>query len=66
MGIGVGIFLLVLGLIEMFAIKVTIPGVDEYALGLILIGAGILSIVLGLFASRNAGRTRVVEERHVS
>ena len=66
MGIGVGILLLVLGLIEMFALKVTIPGVDENALGLILIVAGIVGIVVGLMASRNAGRTRTVEERHVS
>ena len=65
MGIGVGILLLVLGLIQMFALKVEIPGIDDGALGLILIVAGIAAIVLGLIASRNAGRTRTVEERHV-
>ena len=38
-------------------------GVDDVMLGWILLLAGVLSIVVGLVASRNAGRTKVVEER---
>ncbi len=66
MGIGVGIFLAVVGLILMFAIDVNIPGIEDNTLGLILLIAGIVGIVLGLIASRNAGRsTHTVEERRV-
>jgi ABC-type antimicrobial peptide transport system permease subunit len=65
MGIGVGIFLTVVGLILMFAVDVNIPGIEDNTLGLILVIAGIAGIVLGMIASRNAGRTRTVEERHV-
>jgi ABC-type antimicrobial peptide transport system permease subunit len=65
MGIGVGIFLAVVGLILMFAVDVNIPGIEDNTLGLILLLAGIAGIVLGLIAARNAGRTHTVEERHV-
>lgn len=66
MGIGVGIFLLVVGLVLMFALDFDIAGVEDNTLGLILVVAGIVGIVLGMIASRNAGRTRTVEERHIS
>ena len=65
MGIGVGIFLAVVGLILMFAVDVDIPGIEDNTLGLILVIAGIAGIVLGMIAARNAGRTKTVEERHV-
>lgn len=66
MGIGVGIFLAVVGLVLMFAVDVDIPGIEDDTLGLILVIAGIAGIVLGMIASRNAGRTKTVEERHIS
>jgi ABC-type antimicrobial peptide transport system permease subunit len=66
MGIGVGVLLAVIGLVLMFAIDVNIPGIDDNTLGIILVVAGIAGIVLGMIASRNAGRTRTVEERHIS
>ena len=65
MGIGVGIFLAVVGLILMFAVDVNLPGIEDNTLGLILVLAGIAGIVLGMIAARNAGRTRTVEERHI-
>ena len=66
MGIGVGIFLAVVGLVLMFAVDVDIPGIEDNTLGMILLVAGIAGILLGLVATRNAGRSRVVEERRVS
>jgi uncharacterized membrane protein HdeD (DUF308 family) len=66
MGIGVGIFLVVLGLIFLLeVIQVNLPAIQDNTLGWILLLAGIASIVLGLIASRNASRSRVVEERRV-
>ncbi len=65
MGIGVGVFLAVVGLILMFAVDIDIPGIEDNTLGLILLIAGIAGILLGLVAARNAGRTRTVEERRV-
>ena len=65
MGLGVGIFLVVLGLIFVLdVINVDLPGIEDNTLGLILLIAGIAGIVLGMIASRNA-RTKVVEERRV-
>ena len=65
MGLGVGIFLVVLGLIFVLdVINVDLPGIEDNTLGLILLVAGIAGIVLGMIASRNARRT-VVEERRV-
>lgn len=65
MGLGVGIFLVVLGLIFVLdVINVDLPGIEDNTLGLILLLAGIAGIVLGMIASRNA-RTKVVEERRV-
>ena len=65
MGIGVGIFLAVVGLVLMFAVDVDLPGIEDNTLGLILLLAGIAGIVLGMIAARNAGHTRTVEERHI-
>ena len=65
MGLGVGIFLVVLGLIFVLdVINVDLPGIEDNTLGLILLVAGIAGIVLGMIASRNARRT-VVQERRV-
>ena len=65
MGLGLGVVLIVLGLLLVTpAVTFDIAGVDDVMLGWILLLAGVLSIVVGLVASRNAGRTKVVEERH--
>jgi uncharacterized membrane protein HdeD (DUF308 family) len=64
MGLGLGVVLIVLGLLLVTpAVTFDIAGVDDVMLGWILLLAGVLSIVVGLVASRNAGRTKVVEER---
>jgi hypothetical protein len=66
MGIGVGIFLVVLGLIFLLGvIEVDLPAVEDVTLGWILLLAGIAAIVLGLIASRNARKSTVVEERRI-
>ena len=66
MGLGVGIFLVVLGLIFLLeVIQVDLPAIEDVTLGWILLLAGIASIVLGLIAARNARSTRVVEERRI-
>ncbi len=57
MSIGLGIVLVVIGAILLFAIEVEIPGIDDDALGWILILAGLLTVVLSLVMA-NAGRRR--------
>lgn len=61
-GIGIGIFLIVLGCIFTFALEVNIPGVAQGTLGIILIVAGIVAIVLGLVMALLRGRSRQVTE----
>lgn len=70
MGIGGGITLIVLGLIFLTGvIEFDIPGLNEQALGVILVLGGIAAIVLaqtiwrdrGVAGTRVAGRGRVVE-----
>ena len=64
MRIGLGIFLLVLGAIFTFALQVNIPGLGEYTLGLILMLAGVLTIVLSfVMGEQRRKRTTVVEDR---
>ena len=64
MGFGVGILLVVLGLMLVTpVINYDIPRVDDVMLGWILLGAGVLSIVLGLVASAQRSRTTHIEER---
>ncbi|MFC7725843.1 DUF6458 family protein [Nocardioides sp. GCM10028917] len=67
MGIGLGILLLVLGLILLFAIN-EFPDsiqevVDPTTVGWILVIAGVLALVLGLVMNRQRSRTTHVEER---
>lgn len=63
MYIGLGIFLIVVGAILVFALNIDIPGVGDDTLGWILILAGALAIVLSLALSsrRRAGVTSVRE-----
>jgi len=65
MYIGLGIFLLVIGLIlALNVITVDINFIDDNALGAILIVCGILAIVLSLFFARGGVRSAtVVHER---
>jgi uncharacterized membrane protein HdeD (DUF308 family) len=67
MGIGIGILLLVIGLILLFAIK-EVPQslhhvVDPTTVGWILMIAGVLALVLGLVMNNQRSRTTHVEER---
>ena len=67
MGIGIGILLLVLGLIVLFAIK-EFPAsvqdvVDPITVGWILVIVGVLALVLGLVMNNQRSKTTHVEER---
>ena len=56
MGIGGGIALIVIGLIFLLhVIQIDIPWINEYGLGVILLLAGIVSVLLNLTIWRNAG-----------
>jgi hypothetical protein len=66
MGIGGGITLIVLGLIFLTGvIQFDIPGLNEQALGLILVLGGIAAIVLAqtVWRDRRVGGATYVEER---
>jgi hypothetical protein len=69
MGIGIGILLLVLGLVLLFAIK-EFPDsvqdvVDPSTVGWILVIAGVLALVLGLVMNKQRATTHVEERRDV-
>ena len=63
MGIGVGILLIVLGAILLFALNVNLPFVSDDTLGIILIVAGALALVLALVMQAQRSRTRHVGEK---
>ncbi|WP_409484448.1 DUF6458 family protein [Arsenicicoccus dermatophilus] len=66
MGIGLGIFLLVVGAILRFAVADPIQGVDLQMIGTILMVAGALSLVLALImqnARRHTTHETLVEHR---
>jgi uncharacterized membrane protein len=61
-----GVTLLVIGAILTFALQVNIPGLGEYALGVILMLAGALILILGYVLDQQRRRPHtVVEERPV-
>ncbi len=66
MGIGGGIFLIVVGAILAFAVSDAVSGVDLAMIGYICMGAGVLALVISLVL--NAQRTntthREVVERY--
>jgi uncharacterized membrane protein HdeD (DUF308 family) len=62
MGIGVGIVLVVIGAIWLFALNVNLPYVSDDTLGIILIAAGALALVLALVMQAQRSRTRHVQE----
>ena len=66
MGLGLGIFLVVLGLILLTGvINYDIDFIEDTTLGWILLAAGVLSIVLGLIMNQQRSRTTHVEEHRV-
>ena len=66
MGLGLGVTLIVLGLVFVTGvIEYDISFVEDVTLGWILLGAGILSIVLGFLMTQQRTRTKHVEERRV-
>lgn len=62
MGIGIGIVLIVIGAILLFALNVDLPFVTDDTLGIILIVAGVLALVLSLVLNAQRTRTRHVQE----
>jgi len=62
MGIGVGIVLIVIGAIFLFALNVDLPFVSDDTLGIILIVAGALALIMALVVQAQRGRTRHVQE----
>lgn len=57
MGLGLGIVLLVIGAIMSFGISDRIEGVDLVIVGYILMGAGALTIILGLVMQNQRSNT---------
>ena len=62
MGIGLGIVLIVIGLILLFALQGDVPFFTDGTLGIILIVGGALALVIGLVMQFQRGRTRHVQE----
>ena len=62
MGIGIGIVLIVVGAILLWAVQVDIPFVSDDTLGIILIVVGVLSVILALVMNAQRSRTKHVQE----
>jgi hypothetical protein len=62
MGIGIGIVLIVIGAILLWAVQVDLPFVSDDTLGIILIVAGILAVVLALVMNAQRTRTKHTQE----
>lgn len=60
--VGGGITLIVVGAILTFALNANIPGLGEYALGLILMLAGVLLLVLHFVTENQRRNARTVVE----
>lgn len=66
MGLGIGIFLIVLGLVFLTGvINYDINFLEDTTLGWILLLAGILAVVLGMVMNHQRTRSKHVEEHHV-
>ena len=66
MGIGLGIFLLVVGAVMSFAVRDSWSAVDLTMIGYIFMGAGALAVILALVMNQqraNTSHTAVVEHR---
>ncbi|WNB85700.1 DUF6458 family protein [Cellulomonas sp. ATA003] len=66
MGIGGGIFLIVVGAILAFAVSDSVEGVDLAMIGYICMGAGVLALIIALVVNAQRSNTshREVVERH--
>ena len=62
MGIGIGIVLIVIGAVLLWALNVNLPFFSDDTLGIILIVAGILAIVLALVLNAQRTRTKHTQE----
>jgi hypothetical protein len=60
MTIGASIFLIALGAILKYAVDVTVSGIEIQTIGLILMIAGVVGLVIGLFLLTQADRRRPV------
>jgi uncharacterized membrane protein HdeD (DUF308 family) len=65
-GIGLGIVLIVVGAILLFALNVDLPLVSDDTLGIILVVAGVLALILALVLNAQRSRTRHVQETRYS
>ncbi|MBA3528872.1 MAG: hypothetical protein H0T91_06130 [Propionibacteriaceae bacterium] len=63
MGIGIGVVLIVIGAVLLWAVQVDIPFVTDDTLGIILMVAGVLAIVLAIILNTQRTRTKHVQER---
>lgn len=66
MGIGTGIFLIVVGAILAFAVQDSIDGVDLTMIGYICLGAGVLALIISLIVNAQRSNTshRTVVDRN--
>jgi hypothetical protein len=62
MGVGIGVVLIVVGAILLWAVQVNIPFVSDDTLGIILIVAGVLALAMSLILTAQHTRTKHVEE----
>jgi hypothetical protein len=60
MTIGASIFLIAVGAILKFAVDVTVSGIEIQTIGVILMVAGVVGLVIGLFLYAQADRRRDV------
>ena len=60
MTIGASIFLIALGAILKYAVDVTVSGIEIQTIGLILMIAGVVGLIIGLFLLTQADRRRQV------
>ena len=67
MTIGASIFLIAVGAILKYAVDVTVQGIEIQTIGLILMIAGAVGLLIGLFLLTQADRRRgvVVDDRPV-
>ena len=67
MTIGASIFLIAVGAILMYAVDVTVSGLEIQTIGLILMIAGVVGLLIGLFllASSRGRRDVVYDDRDV-
>ncbi|HEY5822285.1 MAG TPA: DUF6458 family protein [Propionibacteriaceae bacterium] len=62
MGIGLGIVLIVVGAILLFAYNGNVPFMEDDTLGIILIVAGAVALVAAIIINAQRGRTKHVQE----